>query len=158
MAATATNAVATIEVFGHAHLDGESEIWDVPAGTAQRTLVRDGDRFGVTLTRAPGGVADYDEVDLGPDQLIIRQRKQAGVGNDKATAVGTGATGVTTHGTWEFEGVTGVTVSTVQGASVYVNSSGDLTTTAGSNTLVGTVNYPGTYTKVAGKAPVKIGA
>ena len=157
MAATATSAVATQEIFSHAHLDGESEIWDVPAGTVQRTLVKDGARFGVTLTRAPGGAAAYDEIDLN-GVLKISQKKQPGVSNEKATAVGAYPVGVTTHGTWEFEGVAGATASTVQGAPVYVTSEGALTTTSSGNTQVGVVNYPGTYEKAAGVLPVKIGA
>lgn len=153
--ATATKAVATQEVFSHSHLDGESEIWTVPAGTEARTLVQEGNRFGVTLTRAAGGTGK-DEINLGP--YTVSRPKPVGVGNEDVTAVASPAVGVSLHGTWGFEGITGVTATTTQGTPVYVTSAGALTTTESTNTLVGVVNYPASYIKAAGKAPVKIGA
>lgn len=151
--ATATTAIATQEVFSHSHLDGEGEIWTVPAGTAQRTLVKEGTRFGITLTRAAGGSA-VDEIEVGP--YTISRAKNVGVGNEDVEAIAAPAVGVTTHGTWEFTGITGVTTSTAQATDVYVTSAGALTLTATSNTKVGTVNFPASYVKAAGKAPVKL--
>ncbi|MDF2506238.1 MAG: hypothetical protein K0Q52_97 [Microbacterium sp.] len=155
MSASATKARATQAVFSHTHLDGESTIWDVPAGTESRTLVRDGDTFAVTLTRAPGGTG-RDELAIGP--FKVSREQLVGVSNEEAVAVGEHAVGVTPHGTWEFEGIVGATVDTPQSTPVYVEADGDLTVTEGTNTRVGVVNYPGTYTKVAGTLPIKIGA
>lgn len=153
--ATATNAVATQELFSHSHLDGESEIWAVPAGTAQNTLVREGNEFAVTLTTAPGGSA-VETKELGP--YTFSRPVPVGVGNDEVEAVGGRSTGVSRHGTWVFKDIAGATTATLQGAGVYVDPDGDLTTTAASNTRVGAVNYSANYTKVAGELPVKIGA
>lgn len=60
-------------------------------------------------------------------------------------------------GTWEFA-VTGATAATAQGAKVYLTSAGALTTTEGSNTLFGTVDWPVDYDRTRGVVPVKIGA
>ena len=60
-------------------------------------------------------------------------------------------------GTWEFA-VTGASATTAQGAKVYLTSAGALTTTAGSNTQYGTVDWPPTYDRTRGVVPVKIGA
>lgn len=60
-------------------------------------------------------------------------------------------------GTWEFE-VTGATASTAQGAKVYLTSAGDLTTTAGSNTEYGYVDWSPDYDRTRGLTPVRIGA
>lgn len=54
--------------------------------------------------------------------------------------------------------VTGVTDSTSDGVQVYIDSAGDLTTTAGSNVPFGRTQYPKDYVKRAGFAPVWIGA
>lgn len=59
-------------------------------------------------------------------------------------------------GTFEFE-VTGATTATEQGAVVYLTSAGALTTTEGSNTRYGTVDYPMDYHKAAGRLPVRVG-
>jgi hypothetical protein len=73
-----------------------------------------------------------------------------GVGNlpDSAT--------VAFDGTWEFA-VTGATTSTGQDVAVYLTTGGTLTLTVGTNTLYGYTDYPRGYTKVAGRAPVRIG-
>jgi hypothetical protein len=147
-------AVATQEVFSHTHLDGEVETWNIGAATPKFTLVQQGGRFGVTLTNTPGITTKRTKA-IGPYE--ISAPTFAGVGNDEATAIGTTATGVSTHGTWEFTGITGATTATVQGTAVYITGAGALTLTATSNTKVGSVNYPATYAKAAGKLPVKIG-
>lgn len=59
-------------------------------------------------------------------------------------------------GTWEFT-VTGATTATAQAAKVYITSAGALTTTEGSNTAYGVVDYPIDYNKRAGLLPVRIG-
>lgn len=59
-------------------------------------------------------------------------------------------------GTWEFP-VTGATTATAQDSAVYITGAGALTTTVGSNTLFGYVDYPKDYHKAAGRLPVRIG-
>lgn len=63
-------------------------------------------------------------------------------------------------GTWEFpeDDITGTTAATAtQGQKVYITSANALTTTAGSNTLYGSVDFPKEYDKTRGMVPVKIG-
>ena len=60
-------------------------------------------------------------------------------------------------GTFEFE-VTGATTATDNDVKVYITSAKVLTLTVGSNTLYGYTDYPVSYKKVAGRAPVRIGA
>lgn len=60
------------------------------------------------------------------------------------------------NGTWELP-VTGATTNTAQGADVYITSGGTLTTTEGTNTIFGVVDYPTDYHKRAGVLPVRIG-
>ncbi|UOE45982.1 hypothetical protein [Agromyces larvae] len=154
--------IATQEVF--AHTDALVETWGIGAATRQNTLVKQAgsNRFGVTLTDTIGVARpDLDKTLYG--DVKITGVTQPGVGNDKATAVGTYATGVATDGTWEFESIvsTGTTpapTTTAQGAVVYATGAGALTLEAASNTRVGVVNYPATYAKVAGTLPVKVGA
>lgn len=147
-------AQAVQQVFSHT--DSQVEIWKLSAATARRTLVKRGSRFGVTLTDTEGVARpDLDKVLYG-DVKISGVRKP-GVGNDKATAIGEFATGVATDGTWLFENVTGVNASTEQGVAVYVKADNSLTLTATDATKIGEINYPATFTKAAGKAPVKIG-
>lgn len=61
-------------------------------------------------------------------------------------------------GTWEFE-VTGATAASAQGTKVYITTAGrDLTTTAGSNTEYGYIDWPTDYDRTRGLTPVRIGA
>lgn len=60
-------------------------------------------------------------------------------------------------GTWEFE-VTGATAATAQGTKVYITAAGALTTTAGSNTEYGYVDWSTDYDRTRGLTPVRIGA
>jgi len=60
-------------------------------------------------------------------------------------------------GTWEFP-VTGGSASTAQGTKVYRTSAGALSTTEGSNTLFGYVDWPPSYDRTRGVVPVRIGA
>ncbi|MDF2691708.1 MAG: hypothetical protein K0S65_91 [Labilithrix sp.] len=153
--ATATKHTATQVVFANSVADGSTTIWDVPAGTEGLTLVREGDVFGVTITRAPGG-SDVDTIEVGP--FTITRPKLVGVGNEEATAVGDTATGIALGGTYEFDGIAVAPTTTPQATPVYADADGDLTLTATDATRVGIVNYPATYTKVAGTLPIKIGA
>ena len=153
--ATATKHTAKQVVFANSVADGSTTIWDVPAGTEGLTLVREGDVFGVTITRAPGGTAE-DTIELGP--FVITRPKPVGVSNAEAVAVGDTATGIALGGTYLFEGIAGALTTTPQATVVYADADGDLTLTATDATRVGIVNYPGTFTKAAGVLPVKIGA
>lgn len=60
-------------------------------------------------------------------------------------------------GTFEFE-VTGATAATAQGTEVYITAAGALTTTAGSNTKFGYVDWSTDYDRTRGLTPVRIGA
>lgn len=60
-------------------------------------------------------------------------------------------------GTWEFV-VTGATAASAQGTKVYVTTAGDLTTTAGSNTAYGYIDWSTDYDRTRGLTPVRIGA
>lgn len=60
-------------------------------------------------------------------------------------------------GTWEFE-VAGATAASAQGTKVYITTAGDLTTTAGSNTAYGYVDWSTDYDRTRGLTPVRIGA
>jgi hypothetical protein len=153
-------AVATQEVFSHT--GSQVEIWDIGAAAPARTLVKRGSRFGVTLTNTSDVTGNVGSKTYG--NVTVTVAKTGGVGNDKATAIdATQAAPVAVDGTWEFEGIvssgtTPVPTSTPQGTPVYAtNSGGDLTLDSTSATKVGEVNYPATYTKVAGTLPIKIG-
>lgn len=63
-------------------------------------------------------------------------------------------------GTWEFpnSAVAGTTAATAtQGQVIYITSGNALTTTVGSNTRYGTVDFPVDYDKTRGMIPIKIG-
>jgi len=60
-------------------------------------------------------------------------------------------------GTWEFA-VTGALTTTASGVKVYITTAGALTLTVGTNVAFGYTDYPVDYAKVAGRAPVRIGA
>ena len=74
-----------------------------------------------------------------------------GVGN------AAGAATFAFDGTWEFA-VTGALTTTASGVKVYITDLGALTLTVGANTAFGWTDYPVDYAKVAGRAPVRIGA
>lgn len=80
-------------------------------------------------------------------------------------AGGAGLTGkqvtVALSGTFEFDedDIAGTTAATAtQGQKIYITSANALTTTAGSNTFFGTVDFPVDYNKTRGFVPVKLGA
>lgn len=59
-------------------------------------------------------------------------------------------------GTWEGE-ITGASATTAQGTKVYLTAAGALTTTAGSNTEFGYVDWPTDYNRTRGVVPFRIG-
>lgn len=150
-------AVATGQAFSHT--DALVKTWKFAAATPKYTLAVQNGVVGVSLTSTTG-LAGVDTTVIGP--YTITEPKGFGVGNDKATAIGEFAAGVALDGTFEFAGVvsTGSTpapTTTAQNTPVFVTGAGALTLEAAGNTRVGTVNYPATYTKAAGKLPVAIG-
>ena len=150
-------AIATDQVFSHT--DALVKTWGFAAATPKYTLAVQGGVVGVSLTPTTGIVAP-NITDIGPYK--VNAPIAAGVGNDKATAIGTFAAGVAVDGTFTFTGVvsTGSTPappSTAQGIPVFVTAAGELTLVATGNTRVGVVNYPATYNKAAGKLPIAIG-
>ena len=146
-------AVATNSVFSHT--DALVQTWDLGAATPKGTLVVKNDIIGVTLTNTVG-ITDTKVTQVGPYSIV--EPTEAGVGNDKATAVGQYAAGVALDGTWEFADITGGTLNTAQGTPVFATSAGALTLTATDNTRVGVVNFPASYHRTAAKTlPVAIG-
>lgn len=150
-------AVATGQVFSHT--GALVKLWKFAAATPKYTLAVQNGVVGVALESTTGLSGTNDTV-VGP--YTISEPKGFGVGNDKADAIGTYATGVAIDGTFEFDsivstGTTAVPTTTVQGTPVFVTSGGALTLESTSNTRIGVVNYPATYVKVAGKLPIAIG-
>lgn len=150
-------AVATASVFSHT--DALVKVWNFAAPTPKGTLAVQNGVVGVSLTNTTG-LTGRKVTEIGPYE--ISEPTPAGVGNDKATAVGQYAAGVAIDGTFSFtdivsSGSTPVPTSTAQGTPVFLTSAGALTLAASGNTRVGVVNYPATYQKAAGKLPIAIG-
>lgn len=118
----------------------------VPEGTQPGTPLLINARPAVTLTAR--GDATKGETLPGGVTLTFGN---GGVGNLADSA------SVAFDGTWEFA-VAGATTSTGQDVAVYITAAGALTLTVGTNTLFGYTDYPRDYAKVAGRAPVRIGA
>lgn len=119
----------------------------VPSGTQSGTPLLIGSRPVVTLTAR----GDSTETVTAPDGSTITY-KNGGAGNASDSAT------VAYDGTWEFGTITGVTTSTGQDVAIYITSGGVLTNSSSGNTLYGYTDYPKGYVKVAGVAPVRIGA
>lgn len=121
----------------------------VPTGTQPGTpLVIEG-RSAVTITAR--GDATVTQTEGLAGSLTSITYRNGGVSNLDDSA------SVAFNGTWEFA-VAGATTSTANGVAVYLTSAGALTLTEGTNTLYGRTDYPRDYAKVAGRAPVRIGA
>lgn len=111
-----------------------------------------GDGSAVSLTAS--GNATVTQTTGLPEGINSINYDNGGVGNLASPASASFAF----DGSWDFA-VTGATTSTGNGVKVYITPTGTLTLTEGTNTLFGTTDYPNqTYTKVAGRAVVKIGA
>lgn len=152
-------AKALAQVFSHT--DALVQTWGFAAATPARTLAVKSGVVGVTLTDTTGVARPDLDITLYGDVKISGIR-QAGVGNDKASAIGQYAAGVAIDGTWEFDsivstGTTPVPTNTAQSTPVFVTAGGALTLESASNTRVGIVNYSASYVKVAGKLPIAIG-
>lgn len=143
------------------HTDALVKTWDFGAATPKGTLAVKNGVVGVSLTDTVGVTrTDLDITLYG--NVKISGIRQPGVGNDKATTVGTYAAGAAIDGTWEFDsivstGTTPVPVTTAQGVPVFLTGAGALTLDSSGNTRIGVVNYPASYVKVAGKLPIAIG-
>lgn len=97
------------------------------------------------------GSADYTVTEVVPGLGSISGIPAGGVGlRDQEVTLAF-------DGTWEFP-VTGATAATAQGTKVYITTAGELTTTAGSNTEYGYVDYSTDYDRSRGLVPVRIGA
>ena len=121
----------------------------VPDGTKSGDPVLINDRPAVALTdRGNGTRTDTTGLPAGVTSITY-QSGGASLQSDQAS--------VAFDGTWEFD-VTGAATSTAQDVAVYITGAGGLTLTEGSNTLFGYTDYPESYLKVAGRAPVRIGA
>lgn len=123
-----------------------------PASIQPGTPVVFGDGPAVSLT-ASGNATVTQTANL-PAGVSSITYANGGVGNLASPASASFAF----DGSFEFA-VTGATTTTASGVAVYITASGGLTLTEGSNTLYGHTDYPNqNYTKVAGRAVVKIGA
>lgn len=119
----------------------------VPAGTKSGDhLLVDG-RPAVALTDRGDGVRSATTLPKGIASLTYHSGG-ASLKDDQAT--------VAFDGTF-FLPVTGATTTTGNDVKVYITSTGDLTLTAGSNTLFGLTDYPESFNKTAGFAAVRIG-
>lgn len=85
-----------------------------------------------------------------PKPLTAYTFTNGGVGNQSGSA------SFAFDGTWNFP-VTGALTTTNSGVEVFITAAGGLTLTVGSNTHYGWTDYPRSYNKVAGFAPVRIG-
>lgn len=121
----------------------------VPEGTKSGDPLLIGDRPAVALTDRGDGTREA--TGALPVNIVSLEYKSGGASLQPDQA------SVAFDGTWEFE-VTGAAVSTAQDVAVYITGAGALTLTQGSNTLYGHTDYPESYLKVAGRAPVRIGA
>lgn len=127
--------------------DSKNRVEDLGATLAPGTpVVSTADLPAVTVT----GSGDYTVSEPGFGGTTISGIARGGVG-----LVGQEVT-LAFDGTWEFP-VTGATATTAQGTAVYLTSGGTLTTTAGSNTAYGYVDWPPTYDRTRGVVPVRIG-
>lgn len=100
------------------------------------------------------GSGDYTE-----SEVIAGVGTLSGIPKGGVGLVGKEVT-IAFSGTWDFPeaDITGTTAATAtQGLKVYITSANALTTTAGSNTLYGSVDFPKDYDKTRGMVPVKIG-
>lgn len=104
----------------------------------------------VALTASGNGTVTQT-TDLPPGLTSVTYTN-GGVGNLS------GAATFAFDGTFDLP-VTGALTTTVSGTNVYiVLATGALTLTVGTNTHFGWTDYPRDYAKVAGRAPVRIGA
>ena len=153
-------AKATAQILRHN--DRIVETWRTPntSTTVEKdTLVIYNGVPGVALTATTGVTAPA--VTIG--QFTLTGQTREGASNWKANDATGLAFAVALDGTWEFTGVvsTGTTpapTTTAQLTAVYAKANGDLTLESSGNTRVGRVNYPASYTRAAGKLPIKIGA
>lgn len=112
----------------------------------------------ISLSGAPAitvtGSGDYTE-----SETIVGFGTLSGISRGGAGLEGKEVT-LAYSGTWEFPeaNIAGTTAATAtQGLKVYITSALALTTTEGSNTFYGTVDFPKEYDKTRGMVPVKIG-
>lgn len=112
----------------------------------------------ISLSGAPAitvtGSGDYTE-----SEVILGVGTLTGIAKGGQGLVGKEVT-LAYSGTWEFDedDITGTTAATAtQGQAIYITSALGLTTTEGSNTFYGTVDFPKDYDKTRGMVPVKIG-
>lgn len=113
------------------------------------TPVKFADGSAVSLTASGNGTVT--QTTTLPPGLTSITYTNGGVGNTSGSA------SFAFDGSYEFA-VTGATTSTANGVEVYITTAGALTLTASTNAHYGWTDYPVGYEKVAGRAPVRIGA
>lgn len=97
------------------------------------------------------GSADYTRSEVLPGYGTISGIPAGGVGLRGQEVT------LAFDGTFEFE-VTGATAASAQGTKVYITAAGALTTTQGSNTEYGYIDWSTDYDRTRGLTPVRIGA
>lgn len=138
--------MALNRIFKETELKNRARV--VPEGTQSGDPLLIATRPAVAITDRGDGTRDFT-VEGSALEWLNLPSGGVGLAPDEAS--------VAFDGTWEFE-VTGATTATAQDSAVYITGAGALTTTVGSNTLFGYVDYPVGYFKAAGRLPVRIGA
>ena len=135
-------------------LNRDRALADITAPSTAPTAIQSGvpvvlgSRPAVSLTASGGSTKTETNLGAGVTSITFTN---GGVGNEDGHAT------FAFDGTFEFA-VTGATATTKDDVKVYITSGGELTLTASTNTHYGYTDYPQGYQKVAGRAPVKIGA
>lgn len=112
-----------------------------------------GDGPAVSLTASGNAIKVENDPTMLPGGVTSLSYRNGGVGNSEDPPSASFAF----DGTFEFE-VDGATPTTESGVEVFITNTGDLTLTAGSNVHYGWTDYPVSYFKRTGIAPVRIGA
>lgn len=113
--------------------------------------VKFADGSAVSVTASGNATVTVSSGDSLPPGLTSFTYSNGGVGNATSSAT------FAFDGTWEFA-VTGALTTTASGVEVYITTAGALTLTASTNAHYGWTDYPVDYAKVAGRAPVRVGA
>lgn len=109
------------------------------------------DGSAVSLTASGNGTVTISGAGNLPTGVTSVTYTNGGVGNAAGNA------SFAFDGTYEFA-VVGAATGTANGVEVFITPTGGLTLTASTNTHYGWTDYPVDYNKVAGRAPVRIGA
>lgn len=128
--------------------DSQNRVEDLGATIAPGTPVLS--KAGLPAVAVTGS-ADYTKTESEYGMTVTFPAGGVGLKNQEVT--------LAFDGTWEFDDITGADEDTAQGAAVYIDSSGDLTTSSGGGAVeFGYVDWSPGYDKSRGFVPVRIGA